>query len=157
MAKQTITTILDDIDGSDAEETVTFALDGIGYEIDLNAKHAGELREFLSKYMDAGTRIGRVEGRNAQLTRHVPSVYRPQTAESREWNQKVRAWAVNNGWELSDRGRIPQHVIDAFEAKAPNPTWLAQREAARKVEEEVGYARTAKPRKRAGTAATFSE
>lgn len=138
MAKQIITRITDDIDGSEAEETVTFALDGIGYEVDLNGKNALAFREFMSRYMEAGTRTGRVEnGRHAQLTRYAKPPVAQATA-NRELNTKIRVWAEENGWSLADRGRIPQHIIDAFESKTPNPQWLAKQSATKVAEEAAG-------------------
>lgn len=151
MAKQLITKVTDDLDGGAADETVHFSLDGIGYEIDLSSKHASELRQFLGKYQDAGTRTGRVAyGQHAQVSRYAGA---PKAASStgldREQNQKIRAWAAANGWELAERGRIPQHVVDSFESKTPNPQWVATQQAAEKVADEVTSAKVAAPRKRA--------
>src|ERR1043166_4831019 len=60
MAKRTVHMLIDDLDGGAADETITFALDGTGYEIDLSRKNAGKLRDALSKFVAAGTKIGRV-------------------------------------------------------------------------------------------------
>lgn len=147
MAKQILTKILDDLDGSEASETVTFALDGIGYEIDLNGKNALELREAMEKYINAGTRLGRVETRNAQVSRYGGSPVRvpqPQSTVNRDFNQQVRRWAAQNGWELAERGRIPQYIVEAFETRTPNPDFVAAQQAAKNVEQEV----TATPPKR---------
>lgn len=136
MAKQIITKMVDDLDGGEADETVHFALDGVGYEIDLSEKNASELRKFLATYQDAGTRTGRVEsGKHAQLRTYRPAV--ASTGLNRDQNQKIRTWAAQNGWELSDRGRIPQMVVDAYESKTPNPEWLAKQNAARKLADET--------------------
>lgn len=148
MAKQVITTILDDLDGSEADESVTFALDGVGYEIDLSGKHASELRTFLATYMDAGTRTGRVDGRYAQVSKYTSTATKVQDLASRDYNQKVRLWAQQNGWPLSDRGRIPQTVVDAFESKTPNPEWAAGQEASKKVEDEVANRPPTRTRRR---------
>lgn len=115
MAKQIITTIVDDLDGGTADETVTFAVDGIAYEIDLNAKNASKLRQFLAPFQDAGTRIGR-SGVPAQLKPYGRPM--PQNP-NREENQRIRAWALKNGYELAERGRIPQHIVDAFHTGRP--------------------------------------
>jgi hypothetical protein len=114
VAKQTIVTITDDLDGSEADETLSFALDGNGYEIDLNSKHAKELRDFLETYIDAGTRTGRV-GSGAQLQRLRPSAAPSSLANNRERNQAIREWAAANNYELNDRGRIPQNIVDAYD------------------------------------------
>jgi hypothetical protein len=115
MAKQIITTVVDDLDGGDADETVTFALDGIAYEIDLSSKNASKLREFMSAYQDAGTRIGRA-GSPAQLKPYNRGV--PQNP-NREENQRIRVWALKNGYELAERGRISQHIVDAYHTGKP--------------------------------------
>lgn len=115
MAKQIITTVVDDLDGGVADETVTFAVDGVAYEIDLNAKNASRLREFLAPFQDAGTRIGR-SGSPAQLKAYSRGVAQNP---NRDENQRIRAWAVKNGYELAERGRIPQHIVDAFRTGRP--------------------------------------
>lgn len=144
MAKQIITRITDDLDGGEADETVHFSLDGNGFAIDLSSRNANELRVFLEKYMEAGTRTGRVAaGQHAQINRYVHG-NKQQTGLNREQNQKIRGWAAQNGWELADRGRIPQMIVDAFESKTPNPQWLAEKEAADKVAVEVKAPRARK-------------
>lgn len=161
MAKQIITTITDDLDGSAADETVSFAIDGIGYEIDLNGRNAMKLREFLGAYVEAGTRLGRVDsGRHAQISRYTAKASSVPAAANREQNTKIRAWAAENGWQLSDRGRIPQQVVDAYESKTPNPQWLAQQAAAQKVADEVADgkapAKATRPRRGATTTPAFA-
>lgn len=114
MAKQVITKLLDDLDGGDADETVTFALDGMGYQIDLSSKNSKKLRDFLDPYLSAATRTGRI-GSPVQLQKHRPTVSDFRTAaNNREQNQLIREWAVKNGIELAERGRIPQHIQDAY-------------------------------------------
>ena len=123
MAKQIITKITDDLDGTDADETLRFALDGIAYEIDLTSKNASVLRKFLATYQDAGTRLGRV-GEPAQLSSHrrggsSPSgprsgVNHPTFQANKELNQRIRGWAADKGHMLHEKGRIPQYVVDAF-------------------------------------------
>lgn len=124
MARQIITMITDDIDGGEASETLTFALDGMSYEIDLNSANAGKLRDFMSTYIEAGTRTGRV-GSGAQLQRHrstpVSGSSHPTFQQNRQLNQAIRAWANSNGYELSERGRIPQHIVDAYHQGRSNP------------------------------------
>lgn len=144
MAKQVITKITDDLDGGDAAETLTFALDGMGYEIDLNSKNASKLREFLSAYIEAGTRTGRV-GSPAQLTRHrsVNGVNHPSFTANRELNQAIREWATGNGYQLAERGRIPQHIVDAYHQGKPSE------ESAARLAAELLAPESAAPRKRA--------
>ncbi len=121
MAKQIITRITDDLDGSSADETVRFALDGNGYEIDLNSRNAKELRTFLERYMEAGTRTGRI-GQGAQLQRHSPQRSAVVSARgNREQNSDIREWAERNGYNVAERGRIPHEVQQAYFDNRPNP------------------------------------
>jgi hypothetical protein len=115
VAKQIIHKLVDDIDGGDADETVKFALDGVQYEIDLSKKNAEKLRTLFEPYLGAGTKVGRggvvVGGRAARG--------RGGAAADREQNKAIRLWAKNSGKEISDRGRIPQEIVDEFHAKGP--------------------------------------
>ena len=114
MAKQIIDKLVDDLDGGDADETVKFALDGVQYEIDLSEKNAGKLRELFDPYIQAGSKVGRggvvVGGRAARG--------RGSAAADREQNKAIRAWAKKEGRDISDRGRIPQEIVDEYHAKA---------------------------------------
>ncbi|MFI7027019.1 Lsr2 family protein [Micromonospora sp. NPDC049900] len=114
MAKQIIQKLIDDLDGGDAEETVKFALDGVQYEIDLSSGNADKLRELLSPYVTRGTRVGRggvvVVGRAARGHGTVGT--------DREQSKAIRAWARKAGKDISDRGRIPQEIVDEYHAKA---------------------------------------
>ena len=75
MAKQVITLLTDDLDGSEADHTVEFGLDGVNYTIDLSEKNAGKLRKALERYIAAGTRVGRggVDRRGLDRTR-LPAI-----------------------------------------------------------------------------------
>ncbi|MBE6481523.1 MAG: Lsr2 family protein [Actinomyces ruminicola] len=106
MAQKTQIVLVDDIDGSEATQTITFALDGVTYEIDLNEEHAAALRESIEEWTVKARRRG---GRRT-LRR------RPPTGVT----QKIREWARANGYEVSDRGRIPAPVREAYMA-ANNP------------------------------------
>jgi Lsr2 len=116
VAKQIIHKLVDDLDGGDADETVKFALDGIQYEIDLSEKNADKLRELIAPYVGAGTKIGRggvVVGGRAAAARG-----RGGAAADREQNKAIRTWAKREGKSISDRGRIPQEIVDEYHAKA---------------------------------------
>ncbi len=109
MAQKVQTLFVDDIDGSDAEGTIRFGLDGTEYEIDLSTAHATELRETLSKYVSAGRRIsgparrtGRGAARKGRTSGPSPS--------------KVREWAKGQGIEVRDRGRVPNELVVKFQA-----------------------------------------
>ncbi|MBM7079263.1 Lsr2 family protein [Micromonospora rifamycinica] len=112
MAKQIIHKLVDDLDGGDADETVKFALDGVQYEIDLSNSNADKLRDVFAPYVAAGTRVGRggvvVGGRAARG--------RGGATADREQNKAIRSWAKKNGKDISDRGRIPQEIVDEYHA-----------------------------------------
>jgi hypothetical protein len=59
MAQSTITYLTDDLDGSDADETVQFSIDGKTYEIDLNKKNAAAMRRAFKRYIAKGRSAGR--------------------------------------------------------------------------------------------------
>ena len=110
MTQRTVVTLEDDLTGEEADETVTFALDGKAYEIDLSDKNAGALREALAPYISVSRRAGRLNvpaARRGSPLRHVATEVDPAA---------VRAWAASNGYEVSPRGRISRAVQEAFKA-----------------------------------------
>jgi nucleoid-associated protein Lsr2 len=112
MAKQIITVLTDDLDGGDADRTVEFGLDGVNYTIDLSEKNAGRLRKALDPYLAVASRAGRVAGGRAGSRAAVA----PSRA-NRDQNQAIREWAGRNGYEVSERGRIPSSIVEAFHAE----------------------------------------
>ena len=106
MARQIITVLTDDLDGGDADRTIEFGVDGVTYTIDLSEKNAAKLRKALDPYLAVAIKAGRTNGR-----RPAAPVSR---ANNRETNQAIREWAVKNGWEVSERGRIPASVVEAY-------------------------------------------
>ena len=100
MARKTVIELIDDLDGSKADETVTFGIDGVTYEIDLSADHAEDLRAIFEAYVKAGRKV---TGRSRRAARS-------EKLDTRA----VRAWARSQGMEVSESGRIPQHVLDAY-------------------------------------------
>lgn len=110
MASKTLIELIDDLDGSPAAETVTFAVDGVSYEIDLNEGNAAQLREAITTWADRGRRTG---GRRVRGT-STTSPPRPAPAGKRDL-AAIRAWAKDNGHKVSDRGRVPQAVLDAYD------------------------------------------
>ncbi|MFI7744073.1 Lsr2 family protein [Kocuria rhizosphaericola] len=106
MAQSVKIILEDDLEGGPADETIQFGLDGRQYEIDLSTANAEKLREALSPYTTAGRRT---QSRFARPTTSRASGGNPETA-------KIRAWAKENGHEVSDRGRIHQSVKDAYYA-----------------------------------------
>jgi hypothetical protein len=103
MAQRTIVTLHDDIDGSEAAETVTFGLDGASYEIDLSAAHAADLRAALAAYVRSA-RKATASGKAYRRTLVAPD------------SAAVRAWARSNKLDLPARGRLPRWVVERFVA-----------------------------------------
>ncbi len=108
MAQKIQTLLIDDLDGSEAEGTVRFGLDGTEYEIDLNAEHARALRDALARYVGAARRAGGAARRPARSGRGAP--------ESGLNSTEVREWAKAQGIEVKDRGRVPAEVVVKFKA-----------------------------------------
>ena len=108
MAQKIQTLLIDDLDGSATEGTVRFGLDGTEYEIDLNAKHAQELRDALARYVDAARRAGGAARRPVRAARRG-SASGLNTTE-------VREWAKAQGIEVKDRGRVPAELVVKFKA-----------------------------------------
>jgi Lsr2 len=124
MAQRQVTLFTDDVTGEELDDgqTVTFALDGVEYEIDLSEEHADQLRAALASYVLHGRRIG---GRYTRSSRgSSPGSGRsPESGSSRRASragghdtQAIRAWAQEHGHQVSDRGRIPSSVIAAYQA-----------------------------------------
>ena len=114
MAKQVITLLTDDIDGAEADRTVEFGLDGVNYTIDLSEKNVGKLRKALEPYISAGARQGRGSG---ALRRSSARSGVPAGTSSRDENRAIRDWAKENGYPMSERGRIPAGVVEAYNAR----------------------------------------
>jgi hypothetical protein len=107
--------LVDDIDGGEAEETVSFSLDGVSYEIDLSAKNASVLRDAVAPYVGAARKAGRSVATKATATARTRSSGSTATAD-REQNQAIREWAKKRGFKVSDRGRIPSDIVKQFHA-----------------------------------------
>jgi hypothetical protein len=120
MAQKTIVSLIDDLDGqSEAEETVEYAIDGVTYEIDLAKDNADALREVFAPYIAAARRTGgRVRsgrgsrGRSSGSGGAVSNV----AGRGREAMKAIRDWAKSSGWAVSDRGRLPSNVVEAYDA-----------------------------------------
>ena len=110
MAQKVLVQMLDDIDGSTATQTVPFSLDGITYEIDLSDENAAALRDEFARYVAAARRVG---GRKIRVATGQSTT---ATTADRERNRAIRVWANENGYEISDRGRLSSEVIAAYEA-----------------------------------------
>lgn len=141
MAKQTIQRLIDDIDGSEASESVTFSIDGYSYQIDLNEHHAEELRAKLGPFVEGARRVrlqvggARIGGRGG--------------ATDSDRNAAIRQWALDEGVQLPTRGRVAGAVQAAYDAKD-----VAALYAATGLEREEEPA--PKPSRRRAASATFS-
>jgi hypothetical protein len=113
MAKQIVTLLTDDLDGSEADRTVEFGIDGVTYTIDLSEKNAGKLRKALDPYLAAASRVGRSSAGRVNGRGTVAASGR----SNRDQNQAIREWASKNGYEVSERGRIPSSIVEAFHSK----------------------------------------
>jgi hypothetical protein len=113
MAQQVLVQLVDDLDGTASSDvsTVSFALDGVTYEIDLSESNAERLRGSLTQYVESARRVGGRLKRGSKSAQNGSGT----SAEA----GLIRAWANENGYGLSGRGRIPSHVVEAYkEAKA---------------------------------------
>ncbi|MEV5507557.1 histone-like nucleoid-structuring protein Lsr2 [Streptomyces orinoci] len=109
MAQKVQVLLVDDLDGGEADETVTFALDGKSYEIDLTTANADKLREALADYVKAGRRTG---ARGTGGRGRARGIAAPAGAQD---TAKIRAWAKENGYSVNDRGRVPAEIREAYE------------------------------------------
>lgn len=107
MAKRVQVIHTDDIDGSDAAETIAFSLDGISYSIDLSEANASKLRDALAPYIAAGERQRGAGSRRVTATRRKPGAGTAAT--------DIRAWAAEQGMQVSARGRVSAEVREAYE------------------------------------------
>lgn len=112
MARVTKVELIDDLDGSAADETVMFALDNQSFELDLSANHAGILRDILGDYVAAGRKTA---GGTATSGRRQRAVTSTGGQSNREHTQAIREWAKRAGHSVKDRGRIPASVVTEFE------------------------------------------
>lgn len=113
MARRIVHQLVDDLDGSILEvgegETVLFSLDGTAYEIDLNDQNAAALREALAPYVAAGRSISSSRGSTSAASR-------PRRRAGQQDLSAIRVWARDNGYQVSERGRVPASVVEAYEA-----------------------------------------
>ena len=108
MAQQTSVSLVDDLDGSKAAETVAFGLDGFLFEIDLSKKHAAALRKALTEFVEHGRRV---KPDTAARRGSRRSVARTGAAPA-----DIREWAIGQGISVSLRGRVPADVLAQYEA-----------------------------------------
>ena len=113
MAQKVQVLLVCDLHDNDTEgtETVSFALDGAAYEIDVCDKHGAALRDAFAPYVGAGRRAGRVAatGRRGRGGKSVPD---------KERTVAIREWARKNGHKVGEKGRIPASVLEAYHAQS---------------------------------------
>ena len=108
MVQQKSVTLVDDLDGSKAAETVVFSLDGASYEIDLNKRNAATLRKALTEFVENGRRVKQ----GSSLDKRVQQRARRSGVNS----SAIREWAAAQGIAVSERGRISADVVSQYEA-----------------------------------------
>jgi hypothetical protein len=111
VSRKVVVEVTDDIDGSKADESITFSLDGTNYEIDLSKKNAAKLRAGLQPFLQVAQKIGRSRPPVAQRRGTPAKMDRAQ-------NQAIRDWAQRKGLNVSPRGRISQAIIEQYQAEA---------------------------------------
>jgi len=113
MAREVIERLIDDLDGSEAAETLAFGLDGTGYEIDLSRKNAAAFRKSLERYVKAARRASGSAPRSTSRR----SVGRSRATPARDYDLlQLREWAGANEIAIPSRGRIPQAVVERYKA-----------------------------------------
>ena len=125
MAQKVLVQFVDDLDGTSSDDvsTVQFGLDGVSYEIDLNGANAEHLRKIYADYVAAARRTG------GRLKRGG----RPGEKGGSGDAGAIREWAIENGYELSGRGRLPGHIVEAYqEAQQVKPRQKTKTVAAKR-------------------------
>lgn len=130
MARETIVWLVDDLDSSEAVQTIQFGWDGVSYEIDLSAANADSFTQAMAPYVAAARRASPHRRAPRGATRRGSSpAHRERPATDLA---AIRDWAGRNGYRVSSRGRIPTAVLDAYQAArgaAPSADTTAARPA----------------------------
>lgn len=121
MAKQVSIQLVDDIDGSvideNAGETIEFSVSGVEYVIDLRTKNANEFHRKLNYYIDHGTRVGGRKRKPSPAATPTPAASTGSPAKrDAAQTRAIRKWAIDKGYQVSQRGRIPADVEEAYNA-----------------------------------------
>jgi hypothetical protein len=130
MAQKVLVEMLDDLDRSPATHTIPFGLDGISYEIDLSDDNATALREELARFISAGRKTG---GRKVRVATGQSTT---ASSADRERSRAIRAWASENGYEVSERGRLSSEIVSAYDEarlQAAEPVPARKRASRKKV------------------------
>ncbi|OZD70550.1 hypothetical protein CH263_06440 [Rhodococcus sp. 06-1059B-a] len=120
MAKHVITSLIDDIDGtaidSGSGETIEFSVNGADYVIDLKNKNANEFHRKLDYYIEHGTRVGGRRRKPTLASTGSSATSAPSTKRDPAQTRAIRQWAADEGYEISERGRIPADIEEAYNA-----------------------------------------
>jgi hypothetical protein len=116
LAQQTTVRFIDDLDGSDATGSVDFSLEGGTYQIDLSDENAAKLRDALAPFIDVARKAAGRSSRRPGRTQRQTAVPEKPARSQREDTSAIRGWAREHGHKVSDRGRIPKSVIEAYQA-----------------------------------------
>lgn len=104
--------IIDDINGEEGAETISFGLGNQSYEIDLNPENTAALREVLRPYIEAGRKKVSSTRRKGATSSAVPTL-----SGKRSESDEIRKWAIGKGYTVAGRGRIPAHIKSAYAAE----------------------------------------
>lgn len=119
MARRIVHQLVDDLDGTVLDvgegETVLFSLDGVAYEIDLTDANAAALRGALAPYIDAARSVSRARSGGRAASSSSTNERRRRRTGQQDYGP-VREWAKSNGYKVSERGRVPASVLEAYEA-----------------------------------------
>ena len=116
MAQKTIVQLIDDLDQGPADETVSFALDGAAYEIDLSAANAAKMRDAFAPYIGNARRASRNSSSRSSGSGRRSSGRGARS--DREQLQAIRDWGRKNGWKVNARGRIPADLLEAYNSSS---------------------------------------
>ncbi|MCZ4518104.1 Lsr2 family protein [Rhodococcus ruber] len=120
MARKITVQLVDDIDESvindDSGETIEFAVNGVEYSIDLKAKNASEFHRKLGYYIERATRVGGRKRKPSPATASTTATAGTQAKRDPEQTRAIRQWAFDQGYEISERGRIPAGIEEAYNA-----------------------------------------
>ncbi len=116
MASSTVVHFIDDLDGSAAERTAEFGIDGVSYSIDLSTAHLKELEDALAVYLAHARRVSRGRVGQVVVTRTPRGSAAASARATKDRNAQIREWASATGQQLAARGRISQSIVQAYEA-----------------------------------------
>ncbi len=112
MAQEVKVILVDDLDGGPADETLSFAVDGTAYEIDLNRDNAEQFRNAIAQYVGAARKVGRGGGRG----NGPRGGRRSSSGERRGRAADIRSWARSKGIKVNERGRIPANIVEQYDS-----------------------------------------